>query len=154
MPHEYVYFLPTPPGVRQETGRLRLVSSADPAADAEISLTVPGGRAWRILSLTAELVADSNAATRSVALQISIEGTMIAEIGAAGDQTANEVMQYTWGIGLSTRDQGAVTQNMGMLDIPFFMPGMVLATATTNRQSTDNWGRARLLVIEYEFKQP
>lgn len=126
---------------------LRVVrAGSDPAANTEFSVAVPGSEVWEVISLTATLVTDANAANRRVRLIVDDGTTTVAELVASADHTAGLTVQYTFARGVS--DGGAVAVGALQVGLPplILLPGYRLRSSTLNIQATDNWGAPALLV--------
>jgi len=130
-------------------GALRSIAGTDPAANVEISETVPTGTRWRLRSVRATLVSDANVANREVALQIDDGTTVYFEAASGANQAASLTRQYTFA---PTAVRGAAATGTGILvaiaDL-LLAAGHRFGTATTNRQATDNWGAPQYLVEEF-----
>lgn len=130
-------------------GALRSVLGTDPAANVEISETVPTGARWRVRALRFALVTDVNAANREVAITYDDGTTVYAEAAAGANQAASLTRQYT---GAITGVRGAAATGSGIsIALPdlTLLAGHRIATATTNRQAGDNYGAPQLLVEEW-----
>jgi hypothetical protein len=130
-------------------GALRSLTGTNPAANVEISETVPTGARWRVQSLRAALVTDANAANREVAITFDDGTNVYAEAHAGANQAASLTRQYTAAVG---GVRGAAATGTGIL---IAMPSLILPaghrirTSTTNRQAGDDWGAPQLLVEEW-----
>lgn len=136
---------PSPEG----RGNLRSITGTDPAANTEISETVPANTRWRPLLFRAMLVTDATVATRDVRLVMD-DGTLtLAQVPADQTQAASLTISYTAfaGAPLSTaRNTGAVIQ---MPDGIMLTGASRLRTQTSSLQATDNWGAPQYLVEEF-----
>jgi hypothetical protein len=130
-------------------GALRSLTGTNPAANTEISETVPTGARWRLVSFRAALVTDANAANREVALTFDDGTNVYMEAHAGVNQAASLTRQYTASIGAV---RGAAATGTGIL---IALPEVVLPaghrirTSTTNRQATDDWSAPQYLVEEW-----
>lgn len=142
------------PGSQQEDplagqGALRSVAGTDPAADTEISETVPTGARWRVLAVSFELVTDANAANREVALVVDDGTTTLFTSPSGFTHTASLTRRY------SAAALGAATAPAQGTDRQILLPDLRLPaaarlrTSTTSRQATDNFGAPQLLVEEW-----
>jgi hypothetical protein len=135
-------------GPLERSGALRRVTGTDPAANTEISETVPTGARWRPLSMRFPFVTDANVANREVAVTFDDGTTVYYEAHSGVNQAASLTRQYTAAL---TNLRGAAATGTGIL---IALPDIQLAaghrirTATTNRQATDNYGAPELLVEE------
>jgi hypothetical protein len=130
-------------------GAIRSITGTDPAANTEVSETVPTGARWRFLSLLVTLVTDATAATREVALTADDGTNAHCRIPATQSQAASLTRRYTFtqATPLAGLNQDAT--------IPAMFPALLLAaghrlvTVTTARQATDNFGAPQYEVEEW-----
>lgn len=116
-------------------------ASADPAAGAEITLTVGSNESWKVWGGTFQLVTDATVANRRVHIYISYVGIRLFEAFASVDQTASQTINYTFyrgaGSNLASHD------NDILIPIPpdlFLETGMILGTDTVGLVAGDNFG--------------
>lgn len=130
-------------------GALRSVTGTDPAANTEISETVPTGARWRPRSIRFVLVTDANAANREVALVLDDGTNAYARIASGATQVASLTHGYTFARGAQKIAPGvALAHALPMPDV-IMLAGHRIATATTAIQATDNYGAPQLLVEEH-----
>src|SRR3990167_1102700 len=86
-------------------GIIRELSSADPAPGAEIDLSIPSGRIWRILGLAFFLTAAATAGSRRVHLVFLNPSGFAYEVFGSVDQIISEAKQYRGGIYGSIQDE-------------------------------------------------
>jgi hypothetical protein len=147
------FVLAWPPGFQEPAvsgpGMLRSITGTDPAANTEINETVPTDARWRLHAVTAVLVTDGTAATRTARLQIDDGATVVLSIQPATTQIASLTRTYTagaYGVTLTT-----YTPEI-MWPLPpdlYLFQGWRIRTATDSRQVGDNWGAPQLLVEEW-----
>lgn len=131
-------------------GVLRVVTGTDPAANTEISETVPAGKMWRIISINFTLVTDGTAANRRPRLFFDDGTTEFYRVGSTQDHAASTTYVYT------AAAQGASQSNNGntvMLPLPpdlILGPGFRIRTSTASAQSTDNYGAPAIYVEEWD----
>lgn len=128
---------------------LSVVTGTDPAANVEVSETVPANARWRLLALRVTLVTDATAANREVALQFDDGTTAYYTVSAGANQAASLTRQYSAApAGL----RGAAATGTDILIAApsgVMLPaGHRIRTSTTNRQATDNFGAPLLLIQE------
>jgi hypothetical protein len=127
----------------------RIVRGNNPAAGAEISVQVAGGRFWSVISMRFRLVAAAVAVTRVVGLRIGDGTDVVYEAVATPTQLTGETIDYTFST--SAFAQGtAAARGAGVLYAPCIVPrGWTLETLTTNLQGADDFGAPVLLVDEF-----
>lgn len=124
-------------------------TGSDPAANAEWTETVPTGKVWRVLSIRATLVTDGNAANRQVGVTLTDGTNVFYKACSASVQAASLTHIYT------VSDLPGVVVAASALEHQVPLPpmllgeGTVIASVTTNRQSTDNWGAPVFCVEEF-----
>lgn len=129
-------------------GALRSITGTDPAANVEISETVPTNARWRLLAVFATLVTDGNVAAREAALTLDDGATVFGRFPAGQTQAATLTTRYVWTSG------GARFAIVGdrtiVIPIPdIWLPDAArLKTVTTLLQATDNWSAPQLFVEE------
>lgn len=134
-----------------DRGWLRAFQGTDPAANVEISETVPANTRWALWSFFAALVTDANVANRTVTLIIDDGANVVWQQDASAAQAAGLTRQY------EAFNFGAAADLVGSTfrlpaPFPIVLPaGFRIRTSTANRQAGDNWG-APLLVIEEWFE--
>lgn len=130
-------------------GRLRSITGTDPAANVEISETVPAGVRWRLLSFKATLAADANVANRQPGLIIDDGVNVIWNMNTNAGQTAGATWVYVWAdIGQSLAGQPSVALNYPLP--PLVLPaGSRIRTSTSLLQVGDNWSAPQYLVEEF-----
>lgn len=130
-------------------GDLVTYTGSDPAADTEWSETVPDGKVWRVLSIRATLVTDANAANRQVSVTLTDATNTFFRSSSASVQAASLTHIYT------VADLPGVVVGASSLvhQVPLppmlLPPGTVIASVTTNKQATDNWGAPVFYVEEF-----
>lgn len=134
---------------REGGGSIQSKVSSDPAANTEISVTVPVGEMWRIISAEFRLVSDANAANRRVHLVFTDpQGIDGIHCFALVDQTASQTIKYSVAKYGGSTDE--LDNNVNLISLPDEMwvnQGGTISTATTNRQVGDNFG---VMTILYE----
>jgi len=129
-------------------GALRSLTGTDPAANVEISETVPTNARWRLLALIATLVTDANVANRDAALTIDDGTTVVGRFPSGQNIPASLTTRYVWTSGGSrfaiASDRTVVTP---IPDI-WLADGFRLKTVTTALQATDNWTAPQLFIEE------
>ena len=130
-------------------GIATVVTGSDPAAGAEISVTVPAGEIWRVISARATLVSDATVANRTASLTFD-DGTSVYFGSGTFAQTASQTGVYNWGNSLGAEDTTvllALTQTIpqGLL----LTAGSRIRTVTTSIQAGDNWSAPVIYVEKY-----
>lgn len=133
---------------------LQPIKVSAPAAGADFTFTVPGDRALRIISVTAQLVTSAAVANRGPALVIAApEGTVIT-VEQPAVITAGLTTTVCWGDGVSGDAASLVnnrlTAGIGSYVLP---PGYTIASATGAIDAGDQWQNV-LVWAEVRLTQP
>lgn len=134
---------------------LHLVPHADPAADVELSYTVPGGELWRPLALSVELVCSIGGANRLPALRFTVFGALVAGIPAPAAVAAGGTERYSWvrGVGAGVTEANGADHAAPMPDV-LLPAGSTITTATAGFFAGDNYGAPQLLVERVTERGP
>lgn len=132
-------------------GILKSVTSTDPAANTEISYTVPAGKWWQLLSVTVECV---QGATQTPWPSLVItDGTNVLFTGRSGTaaMSAATTTRHSWAPNLDLTGSAATTVNTGGMPANLYLgPGYKVTTVTTGIGANTNYGAAQFNVIEYD----
>lgn len=130
---------------------MRVVQVAPPAAATDWSVTVPGGRVWVPLALTALLTTDANAGNRDVSLRVTDQTNIVAAFDAFANQGASLAELYSFVAGAGT-GAGGTTHLTCTTPIPdMALPaGYVLETHTTGFEVGDQWSSIVVWVEEVD----
>jgi len=126
-----------------------IVDVPSPAAGADVTVTVPGKRAWQLLAVTATLAASSTSGNRIPTLTLEDTfGVPLARIASPTAITASSspVCSWTPGVGAAV----VVVASMACLTLPadwYMQPGEQL-TITGHTATNDQWSNVRVTVLE------
>lgn len=131
------------PGVK------RAVPVPQPAAGAEWTVTVPGGRQWRIIGGAAQLVASAAVANRRPGLALGDESSTVARtVSALQVQAgATALLGYLPDSGV-TAPPGADTVGLVPAWDAWLPGGFVISSLTVGLQAGDQYGLVALMVEE------
>lgn len=128
--------------------RRRIVRIADPAAGAEISITVPGGEIWVVESLRLRFVTAALGATETVRVGVTDGSVEYFRTVAATTQAASTTRTYCAFSGSAgaqaTTDHIPVPWPTKGLILP---SGHVIATSTDGIATGDQYSQIRLAVL-------
>lgn len=128
------------------------VLTADPAAGAELTHTVPAGKYWRLISCRYTLTTNAVAGTRASQLVIADDaGNTLIQLPSAGTQPISVTYGYNWAAVGWAVGQQANQMLMGIPDL-VLAPGYVIKTVTASKDAGDDYSAARLLVVEYGWQ--
>lgn len=130
-------------------GEKRVVPIPSPAAGADWSVTVPGGRQWRLAGGSFQLVTSATVASRYAPVLFSIDGIpfFIAanNVATTASSTSVFVLQPAY-----SPDQGAQMGVYQPQDIPrgWLLPGTTIASNSIGLQAGDQYSAIQLVVEE------
>jgi hypothetical protein len=135
---------------RSGDGELVTATAADPAAGAEVSVSVPVGARWRVESFHGQLTTDATVANRRPVLILDDSGAFqVARVASSATQAASLTMNYMWNRGVSV-DPVVTEQGQGLLPTDgTLISGWRIRTSTFNLQAADDWAAPQLLVREW-----
>jgi hypothetical protein len=136
-------------------GQIVTYTGSNPAGDGtEWSETVPTGRVWRILSIRATLVTDANAANRQVGVTLSDGTNVFFKSCSTSVQAASLTHSYTIADLPGAVVASAALEHQVPLPSMLLPAGTVIASVTTAKQATDNWGAPVFCVEEFFSAAP
>ena len=124
-------------------------TGANPAAGAEVSVTVPTGEIWRLLSVRLTLVTSATAATRRVILLADNGAATIWAAPAGNTQAASLTNNYSFTSGLSGNLSGTAEFAVGVGEDLWLPSGYRIRTNTENIQTGDDYAAPVLHIIRY-----
>lgn len=145
-----------PPGIHEDSnegpGLLRSVLGTNPAANAEISETVPTDALWRIHSLEIQLVTDANVATRTSFVIVDDGTNRLHELSPGATQAASLTRTYNYLNNYNLSE--TAFDGDGFIRRPFLkdnkLPGGYrVRTNTSSIQAGDNYAAPRIFVEEW-----
>lgn len=131
-------------------GRSRQViyTLANPAAGAEITLTVPAGKVWRVISMSCILTTNATVANRSPAFTFDDGTNTVYKISASQVEAASSGVFY-----LIQGENFQAYSNAGFIQMPVLRtllgPGYRIRSSTTAIQTGDQYSAIVLLVEEW-----
>lgn len=131
------------PDSRPNGGEIRIISTANPAAGAQISQSVPSGETWKIKAVSFSLVNAAIAASRRVHIRFDYIGSGVLDFFSDIDQLTGETRKYTCAPVSPVSD--SLDDNDIIIPIPadiVLQPDCAITTTVTNMQATDDFGSA------------
>lgn len=130
-----------------------VVVGTNPAANTEVSETVPAGQTWQLLAVSVALVQGLTQTPQPI-LQIDDGTTVLFEsFGASAAQAASTTCRYTWAAGNTVSALiGATTNVHAVAPLP---EGLVLAagsrikTVTVGIGANSDYGAPALYVVKF-----
>jgi len=130
----------------REGGRIASLFSANPAANTEITVTVPAYATWRVMGATATLVTAVAAGNRLVTLIVDDGANELFRVNAAVVQAPSLTYSYSFASAVSDT---VVPGNVVKLPQLIVKSGYRIRTLTTNLAAADDWSAMQLLVEEW-----
>ncbi len=133
----------------ESQGRIDVNPFADPAAGAEVLISVPTGARWRIHSVRFQLVTDITAVVRRVHLVVDNSAVTMYDLAAADTQAASLTRNYNC---VPEGFQRAAQDNEIYIPIPADLrlrSTFRILTLTTNLQAGDNFGAPQVYTEEW-----
>lgn len=132
-------------------GEIVVVTGSNPAVNVEASVASASLQLWRVFAIRVRLVTDANAANRRVHFTATSAGIVVAEAFSTVDQPASTTIDYMVGRFGSTPDEtdnGVILVNWPD-DVWISESTDSIATATLNRQATDDFGAMSIYVEKF-----
>lgn len=134
-------------------GPAQRVVGANPAANAEFSVTVPVGKSWLILSVTVANVQGGSGASQPILVIDDGANILMESFGSSTAQAVTTTCQYTWAPGLVLTAQTGLTTDVhsqGGLPSGYVVPsGGRIRSRTVGLSATTDYGVPTLWVVEY-----
>lgn len=130
-------------------GVLRSITGTNPAANTEVSETVPTNARWRLVGVDLTLVADANVANRDIALVFDDGANIFTRVAVVQAVTAGQTAILSFGRNVQ-RGVGSVNivLNAPLPDLQL-QGGFRFRTVTSNRQVGDDYSAPQYLVEEW-----
>jgi len=132
--------------MEQAPGRYNVSTGANPAAGAEVSVTIASNQLVRLVSVKIQLVADATVVNRLVQLIVTDSAKNVFRVTALTNQTAGQTITYYFSIGVD-RDENGNTWVIPLPEDIFAGIAWTIETVTTNLQAGDDYA-APVLVYE------
>jgi hypothetical protein len=140
-------------GIGSTLSTLKVVTGADPAANAEFSVTVPAGKWWELVSVSV-LLAQGATQTPQPILTLDDGATVFYEgFGSSAAQAAGTTCRYTWapdspqtgqvGAGAGVHATAPLIANLAL------PPGARVRSSTLGIGANTDYGAPALYVVEY-----
>lgn len=131
--------------------KFKTVSSTDPAANTEATITVPADKYYKIVSASVSC-AQGATQTPLPALQVAdASGNVIFQANAASAAiSVSTTSQCNWFNGAVLTAGAALTVNQAPIPADVICPpGYVISTATAGKGAATNLGPLNVLVVEF-----
>jgi len=135
-------------------GVLKVVTGTNPAANNEVSETVPAGKYWQLISFAVTCV---QGATQTPNPSFIIDDGTNVQYLAPGFTTAQSIsttVRYMWGANYKEFDLTGTSPNRyGSKTLPGVMllsPGWRVRTSTSGIGANTDYGAPSVIVMEYD----
>lgn len=134
----------------QTRGKTTTITTTNPAAGAEVSITVPSGEYWIVKSFRVQLVTAVAVAVRQTHLRFTHRDGGIIEQPANNSQAASATMNYNFAQGAGLNVTAAVDSQGISIPSDIILPsGSVIATRTVAIQAADDYTAADLIIEKF-----
>lgn len=130
-------------------GRIRSITGTNPAANVEISETVPAGVRWRLYSFVFSLQTDANVANRDVNLIIDDGANEVWKAGGTATQAASVLRTYYGAAAGFAPTIITGGTNVPLPEALYLSSGYRIRTSTNARQAGDDFTAPQYLVEEW-----
>ena len=143
----------SPVGVPGSLAERLQINGSNPAANAEISETVPAGKTWVLLSVSVLLVQGITQTPQPILVIDDGTDVVFESFGSSAAQAVSTTCRYTWGPGLPFTGQVGVTTGVhstAPLPEDMVLPaGWRIRTVTLGIGANSDYGAPSLYVVEY-----
>jgi len=133
-------------------GAFVVQASANPAANAEFSLTVPTGKLWVVKTIVATLVQGATQTPQPILVIDDGTNTLYEAFGSSAAQAVSTTCVYTWAPGLTLSGQVGATTNVhstGPLPPDLWLPaGYRIRSNTLGLGANSDYGVTRVVTTE------
>lgn len=136
------------PTIQHRHGRIRSITGTNPAANTEISETVPDRRRWILRAIRFSLASDANGANRYPVLLIDDGSDIVFASETSTAQVANSTLFYNYADFGSWHSPASNQFCLPLPPIPLG-PGFRIRTTTTNLQVGDDYSAPQMLIEEW-----
>lgn len=137
-----------PPGLRPAA--ITSATGSNPAANAEISQTVPAGKYWQLLAVTVTLAQGITQTPQPVLLIDDGTNVLFQSFGASSAQNSSVTTVYTWAPGLTLTAGGAATVATAPLPSGLVLgPGYKVRTSTLGIGANTDYAAPQLFYVQY-----
>lgn len=140
-------------GIAGSASALKLITGSDPAAGAEVSVTVPAGKYWGLQSLSVALVQGITDTPQPILVIDDGTNVTYEMFGSTTAQAVSTTCRYSWAPGNPLSGLIGTGANVHAV-APFpedliLAPGFRIRTVTLGLTATGNYGAPSLYVAEY-----
>jgi len=128
------------------------INGVDPAANVEISETVPANKAWQLIAVSVALVNGATAAVRPILVLDDGTDVIYESFGSSVDQAVSTTCRYTWAPNLELSGQvgaGANVHSAASLPEGLVLPAGYRVRTVSTLNAAANYGAPSLFVIQY-----
>lgn len=140
------------PSLPSNLASWKRVAGADPAANVEISDTVPTGKWWMLFSISVSLVQGLTQTPQPILVIDDGANVIFEMIGSSAAQAVSTTCQYTWAPDAPLTGQlGSAAGIHSMAPLPNFLllgPGFRIRTSTLGLGANSNYGVPSYYVAE------
>lgn len=126
----------------RDAGQVDLVTPTDPAAGVDVTQTIPANEIWQITAVCGVFTCGAAVANRILFCQLETGGAVVIwKTMAGGNQTANNVYTFTFGVSLGFLQNGTAPNISTLIALPetLCLPSLVVRVSAFNRQAADDF---------------
>jgi len=131
----------------------RVFLGTNPAANAEVSETVPAGKSWVLLSVTVACVQGATQTPQPILVIDDGTNVIYESFGSTTVQAVSTTCQYTWSPGLTLTGQIGATTNVHstapLTEGLVLQAGYRVRTNTLGKGANTDFGAPALFIDEY-----
>lgn len=135
-------------------GVLKIVTGTNPAANVEVTETVPTGKYWQLLSMSVTLVQGATQTPNPTLFIDDGTNTQFFVGGFTTTQSVSTTARYHWGADFRDIDLTGTTPNItaskALPGVVLMPPGWRIRTSTTGKGANTDYGAPTLVVIEFD----
>ena len=140
------------PGLPSSLAVWKRVAGTNPAANTELTDTVPTGKFWALFSVSVSLVQGATQTPQPILIIDDGANTIFESLGSSAAQAASTTCQYTWAGLLPLSGQlgsGAGIHSTAPLLYPLLLqPGWRIRTSTLGIGANSDYGAPSYYVAE------
>lgn len=130
-------------------GQIISITTANPAAGADFTLTVPTSRRWNLLSLRAVLSTSAAVANRNATLLVDDGANTFFSSPSGANIVASTNERIVASPDLPFINDGFATQTFPLANPTILRGGFRISSSTSGLQAADQWNSIQILALEW-----
>lgn len=137
---------------------IKLVTGTNPAANVEVSETVPAGKFWKLVAVAVQLIQGITQTPQPILELDDGASVFFSSFGATNAQGASTTANYRWirGGPQPAALVGTTPDIYAIAPLPDFVlrPGYRIRTNTLGKGANTDYGAPLLYIVEYNGEPP